>query len=36
MILIIASIIMGFIGLNIGGLISGVEIYAYLFGIVGV
>ena len=35
MILILLSLIMGFIGLNIGGMI-GPEIYIYLFGIVGV
>jgi len=34
--LIVLSLIMGFIGLNIGGMISGAEIYAILFGIVGV
>lgn len=27
---------MGFIGLNVGGLLGGAEIYVYLFGIVGV
>lgn len=36
MILIVLSLIMGFIGLNIGGMIGGAEIYAYLFGVVGV
>jgi hypothetical protein len=36
MILIIASIIMGYIGLNIGGMLGGPEIFAYLFGIVGI
>ncbi|AHF06008.1 hypothetical protein [Desulfitobacterium metallireducens] len=36
MILIVLSLIMGFIGLNIGGIIGGAEIYAYLFGVVGV
>ncbi|MDY0236350.1 MAG: hypothetical protein RBR71_09990 [Gudongella sp.] len=35
MILIILSLIMGYIGLNIGG-IFGAEIFMYLFGIVGV
>ena len=35
MILIIASLIMGYVGLNIGGML-GAEIYMYLFGIVGV
>ncbi|AGA67910.1 hypothetical protein Desdi_0364 [Desulfitobacterium dichloroeliminans LMG P-21439] len=36
MVLIVLSLIMGFIGLNIGGIIGGAEIYAYLFGLVGV
>ena len=35
MILIILSIIMGYVGLNIGGLF-GNDVYVYLFGIVGV
>lgn len=35
MILIIASLTMGFLGLNIGGMLGG-EIFAYLFGVVGV
>jgi len=35
MILIILSIIMGYIGFNIGGLFRD-DIYVYLFGIVGV
>ena len=35
MILIILSIIMGYVGLNIGGLFGG-DIFVYLFGIVGV
>ncbi|MBK1812019.1 hypothetical protein JHL18_15460 [Clostridium sp. YIM B02505] len=35
MILIIASLITGYIGLNIGGMIGG-EIFMYLFGLVGV
>ena len=35
MILIIVSLIMGYIGLNIGG-IFGADIFIYLFGIVGV
>lgn len=36
MVLIVLSLIMGFIGLNIGGMIGGAEIYAFLFGLVGV
>ena len=36
MILIIASIIMGYIGLNIGGMVGGGDISIYLFGIVGI
>lgn len=35
MVLIIASLIMGYIGLNIGGMF-GTDIFVYLFGIVGV
>lgn len=35
MILIIISIITGYIGLNIGGMF-GAEIFVYLFGIIGV
>lgn len=35
MILIILSLIMGYLGLNMGGLF-GVELIMYLFGIVGV
>ena len=35
MVLIIASLIMGYLGLNIGG-IFGAEIFVYLFGVVGV
>lgn len=35
--LIIASLIMGFVGLNIGGMLfGGAESMGYLFGIVGV
>jgi hypothetical protein len=36
MVLIVLSLIMGFVGLNIGGMIGGAEIYAFLFGLVGV
>lgn len=35
MILIILSLIMGYIGLNIGGMFAG-GVFMYLFGIVGV
>jgi hypothetical protein len=35
MILIVASIVLGYLGLNIGGML-GAEIFMYLFGIVGV
>lgn len=36
MILIIASIVMGYIGFCIGAMLGGAEFFAYLFGIVGV
>jgi len=35
MILIVLSLLMGYIGLTLGGMI-GADIYVYLFGIVGV